>query len=89
VISSLPSHALLPIVPTGSEVCVEARARNPWQSIRVGPSAAGVCFWAGAQARNGWGSDKSGRVLSVRAGAACAPGFAISARESPAHASTQ
>jgi hypothetical protein len=37
----------------------------------------------------GAGRTKSGRVLSVRAAAACATGFAISARESPAHASTR
>jgi hypothetical protein len=50
VISSLPAPALLPFVRTGSEVCVEARARNPCQSIRVGLSAAGACFWAKALA---------------------------------------
>ena len=33
------------LVRTGSKVCVEARARNRWQSISVGPSAAGACFW--------------------------------------------
>jgi hypothetical protein len=38
VISSSPVHPLLRLVRTGSEVCVEARARNRWQSISVGPS---------------------------------------------------
>ena len=37
---------LLVVVRTGSDMGVEARARNPWQSMSVGPSAAGVCLWA-------------------------------------------
>jgi hypothetical protein len=41
--------AHLRLVRTGSEVCVEAGARNRWQSISVGPSAAGASFWAVAK----------------------------------------
>ena len=48
----------LVFVRTGSEVGVEARARNPWQSISVGPSAADACFWAIATARQVcWAAD--------------------------------
>ena len=44
-------RSVLQVVRTGSEVCVKARARNPWQSISVAPPAAGPCFWADAAAR--------------------------------------
>ena len=42
--------ALPQVVHTGSEVCVEARARNPWQSMSQAPGAVGACFWAKARA---------------------------------------
>ena len=48
---SIRDLALPAVVRTGSEVCVEARARNRWQSINVGPSAAGASFWAEAEVR--------------------------------------
>jgi hypothetical protein len=45
---SSPAAALV-LVRTGSEVGFEAPARNPSQSISVGPSAGGASFWAGAE----------------------------------------
>jgi hypothetical protein len=45
---SRPETTLLVVVRTGGEVCVEARGRNPWQSISVAPPAAGACFWGEA-----------------------------------------
>ena len=42
-------RTLILLVRTGSDMRVEARARNPWQSISVGPSTAGASFWANAQ----------------------------------------
>jgi hypothetical protein len=48
-----------------------------------GPRQPDARDWAKARASNEGGADKSGRLLSGRAGAACATEFSTSARESP------
>ena len=55
------------LVQPGSEMSVEAGAPNLWQSISVGPSAAGASSWANSQARRCRMLAISRRALSARA----------------------